>query len=96
MSATRTASREAAKLTDTPFGMGVNSLSEEGAAKWLGISKRTLQNYRLTGSGPSFHKFGARIVYFITDLATWAARHRVSSTSEKTAAVQKADRDAAR
>jgi hypothetical protein len=51
------------------------------AAAFLGLSGRTLEKHRCTGTGPVFRKLGGRVVYAIEDLETWAAERRRSSTS---------------
>ena len=52
-------------------------LPEPQAATYLGLSPHTLQKYRGNGSGPSFYKFGRRVLYRVEDLQTWAqAQHR--------------------
>ena len=56
------------------------------AAAFLGLSPRTLDRYRVTGEGPAFHKFGARILYARDDLQSWAAARRMTSTSDDRAA----------
>ena len=53
------------------------------AAKYIGVSPRTLEAWRLRGGGPPFHKpKGARIVLYRRDeLDAWAGGSR-SSTSQ--------------
>lgn len=46
-------------------------LRTDEAARWLGLSGRTLEKHRCTGSGPSFRKLGGRVVYTIADLQAW-------------------------
>ncbi|NIO22002.1 MAG: helix-turn-helix domain-containing protein [Candidatus Aenigmarchaeota archaeon] len=47
-------------------------LNEEQAARYLGISKYTLQKWRRPGNpGPRFYKVGARILYELQDLDFW-------------------------
>jgi excisionase family DNA binding protein len=57
-------------------------VSEKTAARYLGLSHRTLQNMRVNGGGPGFHKFGRRIQYDFQDLDAWAESRRYFSTSE--------------
>ena len=56
---------------------------EHLAAAFLGVSVRSLQRWRIIGSGPPFHRFGARVLYATTDLLEWASSRRVRSTSEE-------------
>ena len=57
-------------------------LGTREAAAFLGLSPRTLDRYRVTGEGPAFHKFGARIRYAQADLEEWASARRRTSTSD--------------
>ena len=58
-------------------------IKEDEAARLLGHSIRTLQNWRVRGGGPRFVKFSARSVrYRRTDLSRWIQEHLVSHTSE--------------
>jgi hypothetical protein len=52
------------------------------AARYLGLSGRTLEKHRTYGTGPVYHKLGGRIVYAIEDLNIWAARGIRRSTSD--------------
>ncbi|MGD9846695.1 helix-turn-helix transcriptional regulator [Pseudorhodoplanes sp.] len=52
------------------------------AAAYLGLSGRTLEKHRCTGTGPVFRKLGGRVVYAIEDLDAWAAERAQKSTSE--------------
>ena len=52
------------------------------AAAFLGLSGRTLEKHRCTGTGPLFRKLGGRVVYAIEDLEAWAAERARKSTSE--------------
>ena len=49
----------------------------------LSLSFRTLEKYRVYGTGPQFMKLGGRVVYKIEDLHSWAARGSRGSTSDK-------------
>ena len=57
-------------------------LNTRGAAGLLGLSEKTLMRYRVSGSGPVFHKFGALIRYRREDIEAWAATRRRASTSD--------------
>ena len=52
------------------------------AAAFLGLSGRTLEKHRCTGTGPVFRKCGGRVVYAIEDLEAWAAERARNSTSD--------------
>jgi hypothetical protein len=52
------------------------------AARFLGLSGRTLEKHRVYGTGPTYRKIGGRVVYAIGDLQAWADRGTQSSTSD--------------
>jgi hypothetical protein len=52
------------------------------AARFLGLSGRTLEKHRTYGTGPIYHKLGGRIVYNIRDLQEWADRGKRHSTDD--------------
>jgi hypothetical protein len=60
-------------------------LDTEAAAKYLQLSPRTLEKYRITGEGPIYFKLGAkragRCFYTIAELQAWADARRRQSTS---------------
>jgi len=51
-------------------------LSVDEAATLLGLSRRTLDNYRVLGTGPTFHKFGRLVRYSMRDLEHWTEARR--------------------
>jgi len=58
-------------------------LTTAEAARYLGLSARTLKRYRVTGDGPVFHRFGARVRYRRAHLDAWAAkRERISTVDD--------------
>ncbi len=62
----------------------VRVISEAEAAARLSLSRRTLQEYRLTGRGPKYVNLGLRRVgYSLTDLDAWVAARTVVSTAAK-------------
>jgi hypothetical protein len=76
---------------DIKSGEGLPVFFDQTAAsKFLGISKRTLERWRLEGTGPVFRKFGRRVFYARTDLLAWADARRRDSTSEDWLQSQKA------
>ena len=52
------------------------------AARFLGLSSRTLEKHRTYGTGPIYRKLGGRIVYAPDDLRAWADRGLRHSTSD--------------
>ena len=52
------------------------------AARYLGLSGRTLEKHRTYGTGPAYHKLGGRVVYAIDDLNIWAGQGLRHSTSD--------------
>jgi len=57
-------------------------LTTRQAAAVLGVSRRTLENYRLKGGGPPFLSYCNCIRYLRRDLHRWAAERRLRSTSD--------------
>jgi predicted DNA-binding transcriptional regulator AlpA len=52
------------------------------AARFLGLSPRTLEKHRTYGTGPTYRKLGGRIVYALDDLKHWADRGVRQSTTD--------------
>jgi predicted DNA-binding transcriptional regulator AlpA len=52
------------------------------AARFLGLSGRTLEKHRTFGTGPTYRKIGGRVVYRIEDLQRWADQGLRTSTSD--------------
>ncbi len=52
------------------------------AARFLGLSGRTLEKHRTYGTGPRYSKLGGRVVYSLDDLQTWVDRGAKTSTSD--------------
>lgn len=66
------------------------------AARFLGLSDRTLEKHRSYGTGPIYRKIGGRVVYTLADLQAWSQRAARISTSDPNAqVVQPAKRHAA-
>ncbi len=57
-------------------------LTEKEAATLLGVSVRTMQNWRQTGAGPRFFKIGRAVRYSERDLADFVAARARTSTSD--------------
>ena len=62
------AERAARAARGTPF------LNPKQAGFYLGLSVRTLQEYRTAGVGPRFRRHSQRIRYHIDDLDAWSVR----------------------
>ena len=52
------------------------------AARFLGLSGRTLEKHRTYGTGPRYSKIGGRVVYKLDDLLAWVERGLKTSTSD--------------
>lgn len=61
-------------------------MSTPDAAKYLCVSSKVMEKWRVTGDGPPFMRLGGkirgRIVYKIADLDSWANDRRRTSTSD--------------
>ena len=54
-----------------------NAMTEEAAARFLGVSPSFLAKRRCYGNGPAFIKYGGkRVVYLKTDLEAYRLRQR--------------------
>ena len=73
-------------------GLPPRLLRTKEAARFLGISSRTLEKHRTYGTGPAYRKLGGRVVYAIEDLQAWADRGAVTSTSDPRGSVLPAKR----
>jgi hypothetical protein len=59
-------------------------LTEEAAARFLKLSIRSLQKYRVSGLGPAYIRIGKRrLGYCRNDLLAFIAQRRFTSTSEE-------------
>ena len=78
----------------SPNGAGVPQrfLRTPEAARFLGLSDRTLEKHRTYGTGPAYRKLGGRVVYSIDDLQAWTERGAVTSTSDPRGTVLPAKR----
>ncbi len=73
-------------------GLPPRFLRTPEAARFLGLSGRTLEKHRTYGTGPAYRKLGGRVVYAIDDLRAWADRGAVTSTSDPRGSVLPAKR----
>ena len=58
-------------------------LTTSQAAQFLGLSVKTLNNWRVSGKGPEFHRLGSAVRYHPNDLNAWVERGKRSNTSQK-------------
>jgi len=63
-------------FSDSPF------LAETEAARFLRVSPRTMQRWRLSGGGPVFRRHGRHVVYSKLDLVEFSESSARRSTSE--------------
>ena len=52
------------------------------AARFLGLSPRTMEKHRTYGTGPTSSKAGGRVVYAIPDLMAWTETGVRNGTSD--------------
>jgi predicted DNA-binding transcriptional regulator AlpA len=69
-------------MPDLLAGLPPRYLRTPEAARFLGLSGRTLEKHRTYGTGPRYSKIGGRVVYALADLQTWAERGLKASTSD--------------
>jgi hypothetical protein len=53
------------------------------AARFLGLSPRTLDRWRWAGFGPRFRRHGGRVVYAVADLLAWSEAQARTSTRDR-------------
>lgn len=63
--------------TVVPFAMNT-----EDAAHLLGLSPRTLEDWRYRGGGPAYRKFGKSVRYLRSDLIAFAEHGRITNTGQ--------------
>jgi predicted DNA-binding transcriptional regulator AlpA len=63
-------------------GLPQRYLRTPEAARFVGLSIRTLEKHRIYGTGPRYSKLGGRVVYRIEDLQAWVDRGAKASTSD--------------
>lgn len=69
-------------MAETAANLPPRYLRTQEAARFLGLSERTLEKHRTYGTGPIYRKLGGRVVYSVEDLQSWANRGLVTSTSD--------------
>lgn len=69
-------------MDDKTAGLPPRFLRTPEAARFLGLSGRTMEKHRLYGTGPCYRKIGGRVVYAVEDLRSWADQGLRTSTSD--------------
>jgi len=59
------------------------TVGNDGAADYLGVSRKTLPTWRTKGRSPPFCKIGKRVVYRLSDLDAFLARAVRTSTRDR-------------
>jgi predicted DNA-binding transcriptional regulator AlpA len=70
------------QMPDSTAGLPPRFLRTPEAARYLGLSGRTLEKHRTYGTGPTYRKIGGRVVYAVDDLKAWADLGAKTSTSD--------------
>jgi predicted DNA-binding transcriptional regulator AlpA len=71
-------------MSAVPANLPPRYLRTPEAARFLGLSGRTLKKHRTYGTGPKYSKLGGRVVYAVADLQAWVDRGAKESTSDDT------------
>lgn len=58
-------------------------LDQKRVASLLGISTRTLERYRVSGTGPRYVKLGKLVRYLKTDIDAWIEQNISGSTAQR-------------
>ncbi len=52
-------------------------LNIDEASNFIGVSRQTLDKWRMDGNGPAIHRVGRRVLYSIPDLMAFMEKHRI-------------------
>ena len=69
-------------MATNPTGLPQRYLRTQEAARFVGLSIRTLEKHRIYGTGPRYSKLGGRVVYRVEDLQAWVDSGAKVSTSD--------------
>ena len=69
-------------MPDPNTALQARYLRTPEAARFVGLSGRTLEKHRIYGTGPIYRKLGGRVVYAVDDLKAWVDRGAKTSTSD--------------
>jgi hypothetical protein len=74
-------------MRTTTNAVDLELYDQKAAAKILKQSERTLERWRVQGTGPAFRKIGKKALYSPSDLRDFIDRQRRTSTSDSGARV---------
>ena len=63
--------------------MDKSLLTQQRLSEHIDVSERTLERWRVEGTGPAFVKAGRKVLYRPDDVDDWLAASRRKSTSDK-------------
>ncbi|MGH7120950.1 MAG: helix-turn-helix transcriptional regulator [Acetobacteraceae bacterium] len=69
-------------MSNALAGLPSRYLRTPEAARFVGLSIRTLEKHRIYGTGPRYSKLGGRVVYRVEDLQEWVDAAAKTSTSD--------------
>jgi predicted DNA-binding transcriptional regulator AlpA len=69
-------------MSATLAGFPPRYLRTPEAARFVGLSIRTLEKHRIYGTGPRYSKLGGRVVYSLEELQAWVDKGAKASTSD--------------
>ncbi len=69
-------------MSNALAGLPPRYLRTPEAARFVGLSIRTLEKHRIYGTGPRYSKLGGRVVYRVEDLQAWVDAAAKASTSD--------------
>lgn len=69
-------------MSNALAGLPSRYLRTPEAARFVGLSIRTLEKHRIYGTGPRYSKLGGRVVYRVEDLQEWVDAAVKASTSD--------------
>lgn len=70
-------------MTRPDDGPACNLMTTKQAAEMLGLSPRTLENWRVRGDGPGFVKVGRAVRYSMSDLVLYCSYgHRPHTSAD--------------
>lgn len=58
-------------------------MATKDAAEYLGLSHRSLEKWRTTGTGPSYLKLGRKVLYDLASLEEWRQNQMRQKTTSK-------------